>query len=290
MSHYGDDKGEDSNGDSSGGTAGGGDTDGSKEFVCYKETVQYFTSDGLKTGLTYKNNFTWEVDKYPEFENAFIEMRACPWLSYCKSDATYENIDWYYFCSTDFSKIKSTQKDMPVVSFTDGLVTGYKKTLDHYYLNWWERILTTTSNTVHAYAYVWQVRVVDSSGDALSDWVHFNQNSLGTAAIDSSSGSIVDDSGNTVGNRTDSSAYDASKEDSSPFYDDSGTSNNDENVNEETFWDKMSNYVNWTKQMANIIVDFPNLLSKVYSWLPTEIITAIAESLSFVIVFRFLGR
>lgn len=286
----------DEDGDGNGNGSGSDDgsdsddsTDSDKKFVCYKETVMYFVWDGLFSGQTYKNNFKWEVEKYPEYADAFIEMRACPLLQYRNKN---EPVDWFYFCSPNSTYVKSVQKDMPNVPFTDGNVTGYQKTLLNYYYNWLERASHELSNTtVLKDAFVWEVRVVDSSGKSLSDWCIFMQNSSGTDLNMYENGQIVDDDGNVVSDRTDSSSYDPNLEDTGSYFDDSSfSSNNDQNVDQDSFWDKMSNFYNWTKQMCNLIVDFPNLLSKVYSWLPSELITAIAASISFVIIFRFLGR
>jgi len=269
------------------------DEDTINKFVVYMETVAYLDLDikklGLSSGMTYKNNFTWDVEKYPYLSDCTIEVRACPYLEWTKTDFDINRIDWYYFCSPDVSKAKSTQKDMPVVNFTDGLAVGYRSTLEKYYYNWFQRMMNSVANTYGSH-FVWQVRAVYPDGSAASDWCTFVQDPLG-GKVDGTGDVYINDNGERTGSISDDVNYDPANESSGVLFDDSaGTSNTDPNVDYSDDNVNMNQFVSWLKNISDSIGEFPSFLAKVYAWLPNELIIAITSTIGFLILLRILGR
>lgn len=273
----------------------GGQNIATKKFVVYRECVAYANAniengnwyDGTTIGVTYKNNFTWDVEKYPDFQNCKIEVRACPFTQWLANKNQGSVIDWYYFCSPDVNKAKSVQKDMPIVNFTDGLAVGYRLTLDKYYYNWLQRFADSIANG-RSKDYVWQVRAVSDDGvTTVTDWCTFTNDALGTSI--GMSDVFVSDSGEIGEPISNDINYDSNKVPSGTKLDDSAnTSDNDYNYSDNGV--NMKEFVSWLKNISDAIGEFPRLLAKIYQWLPDQLITAITVTMSFIIVLRVLGR
>lgn len=266
-------------------------------FVVYRECVAV-TDWGFVTNnntskltntpeITYKNNFTWEVEKYPELANTVIEVRACPLLQWEKNTGNSNSIDWFYFASPDVNKAKSIQTTMPIIEFSQGLAIGYRKTLDNYYYNWFQRMLNTVTNVWSSH-YVWQVRAVSLDGSVSTDWCTFFNDALGTT-ISGTSDIYINDDGDTNGYLSDDINYNSDKvSNGTKIGDNSSTPDTDINYTDNTA--NMIQFVGWLRNMLSSIGDFPRLLAIVYSWLPNQLIMAITVTMSFVIILRVLGR
>lgn len=258
-----------------------------KRFIVYCDRVDLVQ----KLSLIYKLNFTWKVDDYPEYKDGFIEVRACPFV-YFSNDVTgfsKRDVDWYYFSSIDSTKIKTSQKNMPKVSFNVGLATAYKDTLDNYYYNWFEKIMNSLGNISDLkQSYTYQVRAVSADEKSFSDWCTFHFNALGEQV---GGVSIYDDDDNLIESdiRNDDDYDKTQDKPGDPFEDEAGTSDYDDNVVSSDTYD-LSSFVKWLRSCINAIGDFPKLLETCYGWLPQDVITAIGVSLALIVLVRVLGR
>ena len=166
---------------------GDGDGDGNYDnFICYVNVTQVFYNLSLRN----KMRFYWDVSKYPQFKNGFIELRAFPYNEAAKIN---EVDDAYWFSSLTLSNKKENQKYFSLGNFDDGEYIAIDYYLDDYYQNFLEKF----SEIIAPYNsgnYRFQLRVCDSEKNVRTNWITFDLDDVQREY----SSSILDPNGNVV--------------------------------------------------------------------------------------------
>lgn len=251
------------------------------EFVCYLNVTQVL----YKLSLRNKCRFYWDVQKYPQFKDGHIELRAYPYNQKAKINGIN---DPYWFSSIDTSNKKDNQEYFSLGSFNDGEYIAIDYYLDDYYQN----ILEKISEVVAPYNsgdYRFQLRVCDSNNVIRTNWITFDLNDMQreyTSSIIDNSGNVLDD------NIYDNEDFDSdfrNEGQTSDIFDKNDPDNNKLNDITDIKINEMK-FQTWLNSAYSNVKSFSSLLSTFYGWLPGELIYSIGVSIIIVITLRILGR